>query len=283
MPISVNGEVIEDSEIRKEASLLRPQFEQHMGHLDPVEAQAQLWEWSRENVIEKALLRQEARKLADEVSEEEVLQAIHRMKAYQGGERDCDTEAGSDSFKRDVETQLRVERLLARVAADVKPVDKKLVTEYYRKNRDQFLTPEAVHAAHIVKNVDDKQDEATARAGIEEAERRLQAGEDFATIANELSDCPGMGGDLSWFARGAMVEEFEDVVFKLKPGQVSGIFRTLFGFHIAKLFELKPRGVRGLPEVRGGIEAHLLEEARRARVERFVDDLKAAAEIRRIS
>ncbi len=282
MSISVNGETIEESAIRKEASLLRPQFEQAMAHLDPVESQMQLWEWSRENVIEKALLRQEALKNAEPITEEEVLFAIRQMKPYQPGDRECDPEEGADSFKRDVELQLRVDRLLARVAAEVKGADKKAVNEYYRKHRDEFRTPQTAHAAHIVKHINEGQDEAAARAGIEEAERRLQAGDDFATVANELSDCPGLGGDLSWFARGSMVEEFEEIVFALQPGKVSTIFRTVFGFHIARLIDLKPEGVRSLPEVRGGIEAHLLEETRRARVERYVDDLKASADIRRV-
>lgn len=283
MPLSVNGEIVDDSEIRKEASLLRPQFEQAMPDLDPIQAQMQLWDWSRENVIEKTLLRQEAAKLAEPISDEEILQAIQRMKSYQPGERGCDTEAGSDSFKRDVEIQLRVDRLLASIAEEVKNADKKAVNEFYRKHREQFRTPENIHAAHIVKHINEDQDEATARAGIEEAQRRLNEGEDFEAVANELSDCPGRGGDLGWFARGVMVDEFDEVIFKLKPGEVSEIFKTLFGFHIARMIERKPEGVRSLPEVRAQIEGHLLEEARRARVEKYVDDLKAGADIKKVA
>lgn len=283
MPLSVNGEIIDDSAIRKEASLLRPQFEQAMAHLDPVESQAQLWEWSRENVIEKALLRQEAMKVGEPVSDEEILAAIQRMKGYQPEERGCDPGAGSDSFKRDVETQLRVDRLLAKVAETVQTPGNKAVTEFYRKHREEFRTAETVHAAHIVKHISEEQDEATARAGIEEAQARLQAGEDFAAVADAVSDCPGLGGDLGKFGRGVMVDEFDDVVFALEPGQVSGIFRTLFGFHIARVISRSPAGYRPLPEVRAEIEAHLLEEARRARVEQYVDDLKAGADIRRVA
>ena len=136
MPFVVNGELIEESEIRKEASLLRPQFEQVMTDLDPVEAERQLWEWSRENVIEKALLRQEALRSGVSVTEEEILHAIQAMRPYQTAEAGGDTEAGSDCFKRDVETQIRVERLLAGVAESAKTPDKKAVTDFYRKHRD---------------------------------------------------------------------------------------------------------------------------------------------------
>jgi parvulin-like peptidyl-prolyl isomerase len=281
MPYLVNGETIEDSEIRKEASLLRPQFERVMTDLDPVEAERQLWEWSRENVIEKALLRQEALRSGIAVSDEEILHAIQQMKAYQPEERGCDTGAGSDSFKRDVEMQLRVERLLANVAEAAAPPDKKAVTDFYRKNREQFLTPETIHAAHIVKHIDENQDEAAARAGIEEADRRLQAGEDFAAIADELSDCPGRGGDLGVFSRGQMVDEFDEVAFSLPVGKHSPVFRTVFGFHIAKVLDRVPEGVRPLSEVKDQIERHLHEEARRAEMEKYVDALKEKAEIRK--
>src|SRR5690606_17415056 len=138
MPFVVNGGLIDESEIRKEASLLRPQFEQVMTDMDPVEAERQLWEWSRENVIEKALLRQEALRSGDPVSEEDILHAIQAMRAYQPAEQGSDTEAGSDSFKRDVETQIRVERLLAKVAENAKAPDKKAVTDFYRKHREEF-------------------------------------------------------------------------------------------------------------------------------------------------
>lgn len=281
MPFVVNGELIEESEIRKEAALLRPQFERVMTDLDPVEAERQLWEWSRENVIEKALLRQEALRSGVEVTEEEILHAIQAMRAYQPVEAGSDTEAGSDSFKRDVETQIRVERLLALVAENAKSPDKKAVTDFYRKHREEFLTPETIQAAHIVKHVNEDASEEAAREGIGEAERRLAAGEDFAAVADSISDCPGRGGDLGTFGRGSMVEEFDDAVFTLQPGQNSAVFRTVFGFHIARLIERHPEGIRPLSDVREQIEQHLYEEARREEMERYVDGLKEKADIRK--
>lgn len=283
MPFVVNGELIEESEIRKEASLLRPQFQQVMTDLDPVEAERQLWEWSRENVIEKALLRQEAMRTGEPVSDEEILAAIQAMKAYQQGEPGSDTEAGSDSFKRDVETQLRVERLLKKVADGAKVPDKKAVNDFYRKHREQFLTPESIHAAHIVKHVNEEQTEEAAREGIAEAERRLAAGEEFRAVADAISDCPGMGGDLGTFGRGAMVEEFDEAVFGLKPGENSAVFQTVFGFHIGRLIARNPEGIRPISDVREEIERHLHEEARREEMERYVDGLKEKAEIRKVS
>ena len=78
----------------------------------------------------------------------------------------------------------------------------------------------------------------------------MRAGEDFAKLAGEFSEDPGsraQGGDLGWFGRGMMVKPFEDAAFALKPGEVSGIVESQFGFHIIKLEERRG-GQGGAPD-----------------------------------
>lgn len=74
-----------------------------------------------------------------------------------------------------------------------------------------------------------------SRAEAEVVLKNLEEGEDFATLAEQLSKDPGsaeLGGDLGWFARGQMVPEFEEVAFSLEPGEFSAVVETQFGFHI---------------------------------------------------
>jgi parvulin-like peptidyl-prolyl isomerase len=78
-----------------------------------------------------------------------------------------------------------------------------------------------------------------------------------------------------------MVDEFDEVAFALPVGKHSPVFRTVFGFHIAKVLVRVPEGVRPLSDVKEQIERHLHEEARRAEMEKYVDALKAKAEIRK--
>ena len=136
-----------------------------------------------------------------------------------------------------------------------------------------------MHAAHIVKNVDEGTSEEAAKEAIERARIGLQAGRSFEEMADEFSDCPGSGGDLGFFPRGQMVEEFDAVVFSMSAGEVSDVFRTPFGFHIVKLHARRPAGVLPLDAVGDQISELLLGQKKQKLVEQHLDALLAKAEV----
>jgi parvulin-like peptidyl-prolyl isomerase len=89
------------------------------------------------------------------------------------------------------------------------------------------------------------------RVKAEEILSRVKAGEDFAKLAQEVSTDTSnkdKGGDLGWFSRGEMVKEFEDAAFALKPGEVSGVVETKYGYHIIKLDERRTQDKEGKQE-----------------------------------
>jgi parvulin-like peptidyl-prolyl isomerase len=287
MALLVNGEPIEDDILEREAASMRqrlqniPPEEIEARRIDPAVLEKHRWDWSRDNVIERTLLRQEALKDETPILPRTIEEALEERKRLEGVEYPfAHFYSDNDPRHNSIETRIRLDRLFTRITEKVAPPKNKEIAEFYRKNKAQFWMPEMVRAAHIVKNVDEKTGEATARAAIESVQGRLGNGASFEELADQHSDCPGNGGDLGYFARGQMVEAFDEVVFALGTGEISPIFRTAFGFHIAKLLDRKVPALLALSEVQGTIQQKLLQDKQVRAIENFVDHLKEKADIR---
>jgi peptidyl-prolyl cis-trans isomerase C len=112
--------------------------------------------------------------------------------------------------------------------------------KFYNENPDKFTKSEAVKASHILIGVDQKataEEKKAAREKAEKLRKELAGGADFAALAKGNSTCPSsqQGGDLGYFGKGQMVPAFEKAAFALKPGEISDVVETQFGYHIIKL------------------------------------------------
>ena len=278
----MNGERIEDLQIKQEVERLRPHYEQTFSDKKPKEREAQLLDWSRENVIERVLINQHAREFGPPISETEVESALVEMKKqYENQGRSFEKLSAEDKEKirEALESQIKVERLLQSVCKDIPEPSRESIAEYYEENKEQFRTPEQIRVAHIVKYINWQTDEKSACDAIKQAREEVNNGIAFELLVDKYTDCPDSGGDLGYITKGQMVEEFEDVVFKLGSGEVSDVFRTRFGFHIAKLYDRKPAVLLSTEEVKGRIAEELKEQVRRKAVDEFVDKLKDKAKI----
>jgi len=146
-------------------------------------------------------------------------------------------------------------------------VDAGEVKKYYESNSAKYGEPEQRRASHIlvsVKGGASDEDKRKARERAQAILSRLRASPgSFAEIAKKESGDPGsasQGGDLGFFSRGMMTRPFEDAVFGLKPGQISDLVESDFGFHIIKLTGVKPSKMKTLEEVRPEIERELKKQ-----------------------
>jgi peptidyl-prolyl cis-trans isomerase C len=156
-------------------------------------------------------------------------------------------------------------------------VSDKEAKAYYDKNIELFKTPEQVKARHILIQVPkdaSEEDKKKLKEKAEELLKKVQAGEDFAKLAEANSDDPGTkakGGELGFFAKGAMVPAFEQAAFALKPGQVSGVVESDFGYHIIKVDEKKEAVVEPYDTVKDKVRQQALREKQEARVTEYVE------------
>ena len=128
MALQINGEYVDDVIIRQEAASMRPRYEEMMQDMDPIAREMQLRDWAKENVIERVLLRQAALAAGDPVPAEEIDERLTAMFPPAGDMEDCEagtTRAGvdKDAARKDIEAQIRVERLL-RAVGDKTPKPK---------------------------------------------------------------------------------------------------------------------------------------------------------------
>ncbi|HEX41334.1 MAG TPA: hypothetical protein ENN81_04650 [Phycisphaerales bacterium] len=158
------------------------------------------------------------------------------------------------------------------------------VLKYYEDNKDRFGTPEQVRASHILIKVEPTDNDAVKqqkRAKAEELLKQVKEGGDFAELARAHSDCPSStrGGDLDFFARGAMVPPFDQAAFALETGQVSDIVETSFGYHIIKATDHKEGSTPALEDVKAEILENLKSSKERKLLRAYIDKARASATI----
>ena len=282
MALYVNGEKVDEDRIKAEAERLRPEYERVFVDMEKEKREEQLLEWSRENVIEGVLLRQAAERDIKDLSKEEVESAYKKILEERGGENQFYQQVGispdkAEEIKKDIASRIKAERLTAKLTAAIKEPSEKDVRKYYEKNAERFTIPESIRAAHIVKHPKADAESEEMRKELEGVLEELKGGADFGELAEKHSDCPENGGDLGLFARGQMVEGFEKVVFYLEVGQISDVFATEFGYHIAKVSEKRPSMPCPMQDVRELIVRELTQEAQQKAIEKFIDAEKAKA------
>ena len=284
MAIYINGEKIEFEILDKEIERLKPHYEEVFANQDPKQRQKQLRQWSKDNIIEQVVLRQQARLLEGDFSKE-ANEQYEQIMSKSGGEDKFFADKGLDisrknDFLDDLELQARIKHLLERITKKASPPSNKEIEEFYNQNIDKFTIPEMLRASHIVKHIAPEEENPELFEKISAAYKELVQGSDFEEIVAKYSDCADNGGDLGYYGRGKMVQDFEDATFEMQVGEFSEIFRTEFGYHIAKLTDRKPPRVCPIDEVREYIIKQLTQKAQEKAVENFLDKKMAEAVVK---
>jgi len=182
------------------------------------------------------------------------------------------TEADLETFYKENQSQFQAPEAAAieYVVLDMESVKKSIsvseqdVKTYYDQNAARLSGTEERQASHILITAPKDapaadREKAKARAAELLAAVR-KAPDAFGDVAKKNSQDPGSatsGGDLGFFARGAMVKPFEDAAFAMKKGDISDVVESDFGFHVIKLVDIKAPKQRTFEELRAGIESDL--------------------------
>jgi peptidyl-prolyl cis-trans isomerase C len=221
-------------------------------------------------LIERKMMLKEAQRKRIKIGLPEINKRIEGIRVDNGKDvKETLTGLGIDfeKWKADVWEDLMIERLLAREVNKHVEVPAAEVRRYYQANIHEFEKPEQVRVRQIVVTTDSEAQKVLAL---------LRAGTDFRQVAREKSTAPEaeQGGDLGYFAMGDMPAEF-NVVFGMQKGDISGIVKSPYGYHIFKLEDKRKAGTIGLEEASREITEKLRKEKEDGRFKAWLKGLRA--------
>jgi peptidyl-prolyl cis-trans isomerase C len=262
-------------------------------------------------LIDRAVIRHEAKRRQLAVSPERMAEAERRAVADMGGEQQYDAYLAGHGLTRDeyrevLKTSVYGELMRAELSKGVAVSDAE-VKAFYDAHRHEaaFQQPERVTASHLLiaarpnliarqlqqeKNLTGealaaavREEMGRRRRRAEELRGRAAAGADFAALARQHSEDPGTrarGGDLGSFTRDSHPRAFDDAAFALKPGAVSAVVQTDFGFHVIKVAAREPARAQTLAEAAPEIRRRLLAEREAAQLKDWLKAARRRADIR---
>jgi peptidyl-prolyl cis-trans isomerase C len=282
----VNGEAIERWELE---SAVRD-VEARAGAPMPAEQRNEVLRGMLEQLVSMHLLAQEARTrnvtVADADVKGRIDQARQGFQSEDAFQKALAADGGSiDRLQRDITRRLQISKLLDQEITPKVSVQDNDIKAFYDQNLERFKESDSIRASHILiaippnANAADKQQ---ARAKADVVLKKVQGGADFAQLARAESQDRGSaenGGDLGFFGKGQMVPPFEAAAFNLKPGEVSPVVETQFGFHIIKHQEQRAARTTPLAEVNQQIAEYLRAQQGEEKTAAFVEQLKAKAKV----
>ncbi|MBI3317640.1 MAG: peptidyl-prolyl cis-trans isomerase [Candidatus Omnitrophica bacterium] len=223
---------------------------------------------NRLNPSYRAALGNDRKRLLEEMVMETLLVQEARRR---GLERDPEVGKLFKEARRQILLGRLLERARAEQPADVTDEE---VAKVYEQNKKNFVEPESFRASHVLLETEE---------GAKKALERLNAGEPFAKVAEEMTIDPAgksKGGDIGNFTKGQLIPEFENACEKLKLGERSGIVKSSLGYHVILLTERKTSRQRSLEEVKEVIRRQLAVQKQQKELDTWIQGLRAKAQIR---
>ncbi len=282
----VNGEAIGREELERAVKSAEAQA----GQVVPPQFRDQVYRSILDRLVSFHLLMQESAVRKVSVNEGEVEAEIERIRssfpteeAFKQRLEEWNTPL--DLLRAETRKDLLIGKVLDQEVVPLLKVDEKGVREFYTQHQDQFKQPVAMRASHILiaMSIDAAEDQKRkGRGRAEELLTQARNGADFAGLARQHSQDEASaqaGGDLGFVEQGQMVPAFEEALFKLKPGDVSAVVESPFGYHVIKATERREERTLPFDEAAGQIRTFLIEQEREAQTVQFIDRLKAKAAI----
>ncbi len=298
----IKGEKIKKEEVQKELDKMEKIYKQFGQKLNSKQKQ-KIAKDILDKLIDKKLLLIYAKEGDFKADEAQVKKQLERFKKSFKKEEDLQKFLKKHNLTEEKLVSTLNERglkdaIIKKEVIDKIKIDEKDVQKYYDEHKKEFLQEAQVKAKHILfktprvlpKNATEEQKkdyEAKDKAAKAKAEKLLAEIKknpkvDFSKLAKEKSEGPSAkkGGDLGWFTQKRMVKPFADAAFKLKKGEISGLVKTSFGYHIIKVEDKKEAKQLSFDEVKKRIEDRLKRGKIRENTKAFLRMLRTKYQVK---
>jgi parvulin-like peptidyl-prolyl isomerase len=280
----VNDEIITQSDVEK---ILAPLSAQYVTVYSKEEFPRKLAEAKRNiinKLIEDKLILAEAKNQKIEVSDEEVEAEIEKLKAQFSSPDEFETALFKQGLEiadleKNYHNQIMIQKVInsqVKSKVVIKPTE---ITDYYYAHLDDFTKPQEVKVSHILIRIENGADAKDAYQRAQKVLDILDKGADFSQVARTYSDGPraNEGGNIGFVSRGQMIKEIDEVIFKLKVGELSGLIKTDLGYHIVKVEDIRPSALLDLTEVQSKIRDILFHKKIEKNFTEWLNKLKKNA------
>ncbi len=285
----VNGQPITKSAFDRELTWFKERLERQGRPVSPPNL-PMVSKMVLENLIANELLWQESDKLKIVADDAAVDEQLGNMKKGYPDEKAFYDALGKyglsgEDVRGFVRRSLSIKALVDREIVSKIKVSQEDARAFYDENPQLFQKPEMVKASHILVKVAPDADEKakqTATEKIKTVQKKAVDGGDFAELAKTHSEGPSGpgGGDLGFFSREQMVKPFSDAAFSLKPGEISDVVETRFGYHVIRASERKGAESITFEDSQEKIIEKLRREKVREKTSEYVASLRSGAEIK---
>ncbi len=287
MGFIINGENVDHEVVEEEFEAIKQHY-QNRGEVVCCDRDEEFMGYATANVLNRTLLEQASLKKFGAPGEADIDATVAKLKEEHGGDEEFFKNTGykpedEQKIRRKIAATLAVDRMVEEaVGAEPDPTEEEL-RAYYEKNIDRYLTAEEVSAGHIFREPKSQAEAETCFSDLRTARQRLLDGEDFETVAKEVSDKKDSEEIfLDFYKRGELMHEIEILTFSMNDDEISPVIATHFGLHVLKKTGCKKPEPIAFEDIREQLVETFVLERREGRINGCIESLKAEAEIEEV-
>ena len=297
--VKVNGDIITKTQLeQRQVAVLRQRLNNQVD-ADAMKNDEQLKKMLADitpellvNAVDELLLIQRGRELGLHLGDDQFKQVVANIRKEQGLEDDAKFQAAlkqenmtMEDLRNQLERQMLIEQVQRQEVGSKLTITEEEARQYYANHPDEFTDPSSVtlreifvEAAPDAKGVNVAQDEQAQKKAAAARDRVLK-GEEFAKVAAEVSDSPSKsnGGLIGPFAHSDMSPQLQQMVDKMKPGEITPVIRTPKGYQVFKLESMTTQQLQPFDKVRDLIADKVAAQRTKVEMKKFLARLRDQA------